>query len=272
MASETSNRNGKGQIVFFPVAGFQGSLEGTTLLCPAPNGLGNIGQLAVDLLIATFSLQKIGFLESPDLLPVCGHDTYDQEQQPRLYTTFEVFQGTISGKQYSVIQIRSPVIKKRAIAFAQDFADWIASTGFKNIVLLSGLDAGRRNDQQMSASRLRHFSTDRASTYREALEKAGIRELEGDVASHASGNPIPPGGGVLRFLIEKLKDGPTPLVCLTWFSVEGDNVNDAVELASAVRNLSAESDAFARDGSTWKIPASWEQLYGPTLTTPALFG
>jgi len=62
------------------------SLQNTVLVFPAANSIGQVGQLAVDLLISTFSLPRVGFLESPFLLPISGQNAYGTTG---ISTTFE---------------------------------------------------------------------------------------------------------------------------------------------------------------------------------------
>ncbi len=52
----------------------------------------NVGELAVDVLVATVRPQSLGAVESVDVLPVVGNDAYDVDQQAgRLATALELF-------------------------------------------------------------------------------------------------------------------------------------------------------------------------------------
>lgn len=39
--------------------------------------VGNVGQLAVDLIVATLRMQRVGWISDPAVLPVVGNDAFD---------------------------------------------------------------------------------------------------------------------------------------------------------------------------------------------------
>eukprot|EP00850_Spirogloea_muscicola_P009130 SM000050S17055 [mRNA] locus=s50:632392:634358:+ [translate_table: standard] len=161
------------------------SFAGTTLVMPAPSSHANVGQLAADLLVATLpGLARVGFLEDPAVLPCAGNDPFSpcptgaltvaMEGAPPLAPTLKgmmvhqpgdglllrfsrlvvanalsvaVFQDGGSG--VTVVQQRAPV----RLGFAEDFADrfaaWAVAARFREVVILSGADAGKRLPEQM---------------------------------------------------------------------------------------------------------------------------
>lgn len=52
--------------------------------------MGNVGQLAVDVLINSLRLERVGYLHHPGLLPLVGNDAFDHTPQTgHLHTTAE---------------------------------------------------------------------------------------------------------------------------------------------------------------------------------------
>ena len=52
--------------------------------------MGNVGQLAVDLLINSLQLKRVGYLHHPGLLPLVGNDAFDHiPQTGHLHMTAE---------------------------------------------------------------------------------------------------------------------------------------------------------------------------------------
>ena len=114
---------------------------GDTLLLPAIS-LGNVGQLAIDLLINTVyqsnelaRIEKIGCLKSRLVLPMVGIDPLDiPGERNVLCTSAEVFR--ISDVKLTILQIRAPIDEGCMQAFAQDLISWTKEAGFKNLLLL----------------------------------------------------------------------------------------------------------------------------------------
>lgn len=79
-----------------------------TLIVPAV-AVGNVAQLAVDLLIYNSGMKKIGQLQSPDFIPFIGADPYD-ESSTQICTTADFY--IHENKRIIVLQIRSPPVTK----------------------------------------------------------------------------------------------------------------------------------------------------------------
>jgi proteasome assembly chaperone 2 len=112
-------------------------LKGMTLVMPAVSH-GNVGQLAVDLLVnsglAQGGVQRLGFLRSPHVLPIAGANAYSTDPPGQLCINLEVF----AGKSSIFLQQRAPVIRGREQAYALSICDWAASAGFARLVVLGG--------------------------------------------------------------------------------------------------------------------------------------
>jgi predicted ATP-grasp superfamily ATP-dependent carboligase len=111
--------------------------KGSTLVLPAVS-TGNVGQLAVDLLVnsglAQGSIQRHGFLRSPHVLPIVGAGAYSTDTPGKICVNLEVF----AGKSAVFLQQRAPVIPGREQAYAQSICEWASSAGFARVVVLGG--------------------------------------------------------------------------------------------------------------------------------------
>ncbi|KAI9000000.1 PAC2 family-domain-containing protein [Gaertneriomyces semiglobifer] len=272
------------EINFHPAPGCKAEqLEGATLVLPSPNGLGNVGQLAVDLLISSLGLERIGFLSSSLILPVVGNDSYVSQGAPELHTNFEVYQSPSGADlSFTVIQLRTPVIpvllflqnslsQKRGVQFAQKLFEWIGRSKVKEVIVVTAADAGRREDRQIMSDRLRLLWSSTNRIYSDAAAVLGYATLEEPAPKtwlpESQQSPVPPGAGGTRFLYAEMQKSDTPMVAAIWFTTEGDNMNDAVQLAGRVAFLLGGR----KETIQWKMPQSWQGIYGNLLFTRDLF-
>ncbi|XP_058033014.1 proteasome assembly chaperone 2 isoform X3 [Ahaetulla prasina] len=122
--------------------------KGFTLLMPAVS-VGNVGQLAIDLVISTLHMPRVGYFYTDCLVPMVGNNPYatTEEDATELCINAEVYAAT--SKELVVLQIRSPFIKNKYRTFCQILLSWVKKSGFSKIVLLSSSHAYQRNDQQL---------------------------------------------------------------------------------------------------------------------------
>ena len=115
----------------------------------------------MDLLISSLKLERVGILDSHFLHPVVGGR---EDGQEGLTTPLEVYGRR--GFPFHIIQQRSPVIKVSIYAWRlcylvllspkrrkRDFVDallnFIATSGFSGVLILSALDLSHRIDAHM---------------------------------------------------------------------------------------------------------------------------
>ena len=134
--------------------------------------IGNAGQLAVDMLLASLvpgGVPRVGFLDCPHILPVAGHDAFagplrDSKSKKRgkkrknkesaqagpsvLSVNVEVFLDAPRG--LTILQMRAPVAPGRHREHAAMLAAWIKSAGFSRVVSLSTLPIHVRRDAQLA--------------------------------------------------------------------------------------------------------------------------
>ncbi|KAL5562542.1 hypothetical protein UlMin_032289 [Ulmus minor] len=260
----------------------------TTLLLPALS-IGNVGQLAVDLLVSSMRAERVGYLDTPFVLPCVGNDAYGPVPQGDLALPLEAYDSPSNG--LTLLQQRSPVVKGMMIDYAKTLANFAVASGKKHVVLLSSLDFGRWQRIDMSSGLQVHYlsSTNKDGTdeYCETLGWKRLPEYNPDqrrwkyLTDLAEGSALPEDD--LPFEDEEendedyypslpfaalyscFKSRGLKVTCLLCYCSEGDNISDAFNLAEAACKLLGLSpnNFYGNDGGKWVIPFSWKTVYGP---------
>lgn len=280
------------------------------LLLPSVN-IGNIGQLAVDLILSTLPAEHIGHLRSMAVVPFAAPAPAVPNHKSSVITALEVYRLTRTSCDLIVVQQRSPSAKGRAAEHAQDIISWAMENGCSEILQLSSANAaGLRGTQLREVlhghSPLRNFRV--AMTKKAQEEKRlGMRatqDLKIPVLENADDDqrgwsetcpdaleldrvggggqlsaflPSTRKGSFVRTTLEECEEREMPLSTLVQFVHEGDNMGDAVVMASAaallLRCLPDEGPAETEHGdvagamhnvlSYWKVPSSWRDSAAP---------
>ncbi|XP_077405504.1 proteasome assembly chaperone 2 [Vanacampus margaritifer] len=247
-----------------------------TLVMPAV-AVGNVGQLAVDLLISTFNLPRVGYLHTDCLIPMAGNNPYatGKDDAGELHTAAEVYAAP--ELKLAVLQIRAPVVKSKSRRFCQLLLSWIKASGFSRTLVLSSSHAYQRDDQQLRGTPLRYLVTPSLlKSSGDAFKELGWREMERvplcpgrlDTGTEEQRLYVP-GGGITKGLYADSCTEDVPLAVLLVFCSEGDNVPDAMALVSHLDDWLHLLDNPNREAK-WKIPTSWNLLFGSGIP-PAIF-
>lgn len=124
-------------------------LEGFVVIIPSIS-VGNVGQLASDLLIYSLNLKKLGYVRHPCALPLAGADPFNWSNAPSLGC--ELYYS--SSLKLIVFQIRTAIT--RSDSFTQDLCTWLKSVKVKQVVILAGSSAHERRDKQLIQEPLRY--------------------------------------------------------------------------------------------------------------------
>jgi hypothetical protein len=88
-----------------------------------------------------------------------------------------VFQSPSSS--ITVIQQRAPYAPGQFKSFAQNLSEWIKATGFKDVIVLSGLDAGKQlGAHSLPQQRVRFIAMSSSGSQQEAASSAGTSDLD----------------------------------------------------------------------------------------------
>lgn len=259
--------------------------ECSTLIVPALS-IGNVGQLAVDLLISSTRAQRIGFLDDPNVLPCVGNDAYGPVPQGELALPLEAYES--AANRLSLVQQRSPVVKGMMIQFAQNLADFAVASGKKHVIVLSSLDfRWWQNVDMSSGMQIHYLSSTNADGTDDDCEKLGWKRLQEynpsqrrwkHLSSLAEGKnteeeTIPFDDEIeddedyyatLPFaaLFSCFKARGLKVTCLLCYCSEGDNIPDSMNLAQGACRI-LQFNPCASEGGGWVIPLSWKSVFGP---------
>ncbi|XP_028255069.1 proteasome assembly chaperone 2 [Parambassis ranga] len=252
------------------------SFKDYTLVMPAV-AVGNVGQLAVDLIVSTLNMSRVGFLHTDCLIPMAGNNPYAtcKEDAEELHTAGEVY--TTAELKLAVLQIRAPILQTKSKKFRQLLVSWIKTSGFSRTVVLSSSHAYQRDDQQLQGTPLRYLITPSLlKVSADALKELGWKEMErvpaypGLTDTNTEPRLCIPGGGIAKGLYTDSCAEDLPLAVLLLFCSEGDNIPDAFALVNHLNDWLHMLDSHSPEPNKWKIPSSWNLLFGSGIP-PALY-
>jgi len=266
------------------------SFANTTLIMPTLS-IGNIGQLAVDLIINTLSMKRVAYIDEPSVLPFIGNDVYAKQDTNRgvLSINIEVF---FSEKhELTIIQQRAPVIQGKSNIFTTNLIEWIRENHFKRVLLLSSADSSHRIDTQITDNtQLRYTAISTKNLDKILLERLTslqFKELENGTQSHdqmeievsqslskmqigqqpevSIADPtlfLRRAGITHRFFrICKNICNNMNALALIIFCSEGENIPEAVTIANATNAL-LQLLPVTNNNLVWIPPKSWEFIRG----------
>lgn len=252
--------------------------EGYTLILPSIS-VGNVGQLTTDLLISTLSCNSVGYLHDESIIPLCGNDAYGNTgvAQGSLVTSTEVYK--CKEKQLIIVQQRSPLVKGKQKDFRKKLLTWVKECKFEKVILLCSTYSHERIDSQISGSPFRYLATPSltpnipADLQWQQLEKrentwGGEKETVPESTPEETRGIYVPGGGIAKKLFEDCCREQVALATLMVFCSEGDNIPDALTLVTHLNQwlkLVQEPTGEGNRTSPWRIPRSWDLLYGSAV-------
>ncbi|PNH04000.1 Proteasome assembly chaperone 2 [Tetrabaena socialis] len=237
-------------------------LAGAVVVLPAVT-YANVGELAVDVLVATLRPRPLGPLESNNVLPAVGNDAFDDTAGPgTLSTALELY--SVEGRPLIFLQQRAPAMAGRQAAYAAELVGWLREAGVATLVVLTGLDAQLRRDQQLDSSPFRYLASS-DDLRAQCASLAGVQEFEPSIRDeelelHHSLPPWP--------LVKESSAQGLPCVVLGCFAAEGDNAAEGLQLSAHALELlramggEAGSAALQARGLALRTPRSWAGLYG----------
>ncbi|GLD99006.1 hypothetical protein PINS_up007724 [Pythium insidiosum] len=253
----------------------QEMFQGDTLLIPSVS-YGNLGQLTIDLLINTLlhrgdaldaSIQRVGHLFTTTVPPLVGSPAFStapgqgSTDTAALCANLEVYR--VPSRRLTIVQQRTDVTKGLARTFARELAQWASTSGFAELLVVSGADDMLRHDHNMLRRPLLTIGTFDAKTIRNAAFLAPASASWSDLR----------GCGVAPLLQKECDTHSLPLVAFVLPCAEGDNVPDAIQMSShTLRFLEIPFDSPSANQPTsstdrpnapvFVFPPSWSQLFG----------
>lgn len=228
-----------------------------TMIFPSVS-VGNVGQLAVDLLIAKLKPRKIGLIWHSAIMPMVGGDPYNFSD-PSLTISAELFYS--EQNKLVIFQIRSPIIQRTSEDFVQRLLEWIEANCINNIVILTGVFDHTRHDNEMSGPPVKFVVTPNLA--RNAIKDQPSSSVQGDSVVVCDRREefmkiSMYGGGISSKLFLACLSRSLPAAVLMKYCSEGDNIPDAVVLCKHLNdwlNLVSSNTA-------WEYPPSWIGMFG----------
>ncbi|XP_063380068.1 proteasome assembly chaperone 2 [Cydia fagiglandana] len=227
-----------------------GHLKGFTLIIPSV-AVGNVGQLACDLLISSLNMKKIASVYSSALIPVAGYDPYDLKSS-KLSSSCEAYK--CGERQLVILQLRAPLVFEYAQNFLEDVVKQFKAKKIKDIIVLTSSFAHER--KHIMTSPFRYLASE-TSPYEDCLKSLNwlVHEsLEGGIKIY--------GGGFATQIFQICKELDVPSLIIYKYCSEGDNIPDAYEMVNYLNNLLQ----FYSEGSDLMSeliqPVSWKLLFG----------
>ncbi|GMK58531.1 hypothetical protein CspeluHIS016_0505630 [Cutaneotrichosporon spelunceum] len=235
----------------YPVNGFDPAhLSGATVVLPAVS-LGNVPQLAADLIVSSLALKRVAFVGKGDTVaPFAGRG------DDGLVTGGVELHGTLTGDLFVLLQ-RAPTLKAKKEEHVAQIAEAVKDAGAA--IVLASLDAANQDDAQLLAP-IQSILPPKTPTHPALKRVANLPPLRLTLDPNAAPSagsksypPFLPGAGLTRRLLGALADQPSGAIA-EWV-VEGDNRADAHALAHALMGvLGIEVEL--------REPASWAGLFG----------
>uniref|UniRef100_A0A1B6E4L8 Proteasome assembly chaperone 2 n=1 Tax=Clastoptera arizonana TaxID=38151 RepID=A0A1B6E4L8_9HEMI len=228
-----------------------------TAILPAIS-TGNVGQLTIDLLIASTSAKKIATFWHPGILSVVGHNAFDSNSSEVTHS-FEVY---ASEKCCLVFfQLRSPILKN----FEDEFKDLIYTYLIKEqvkelIILASALDIKKFESQVIYPDSVR-YSLGIKSRPETAQNLRALKciELENNETEDLKEDPA------LRLvlkLIDHCNKNDYSCILLLKYCGEGDTTDHAHSVAYLLDGMYHMLSQQTDNPPKFKIPPSWDLIFG----------
>ncbi|XP_047034915.1 proteasome assembly chaperone 2 [Helicoverpa zea] len=224
-------------------------LSGYTLIIPSV-AVGNVAQLACDLLISSLNMRKIALLYSPAFIPISGYDPY-KIGSTSMSVCCELYECPEA--KIIILQLRAPLVYKYARQFLNDVVDKFKAENVKDIIILTSSFAHEK--RHIMSSQFRYVVNDLSP------HTSKLRMLDWAEHEHRGETVKILGGGFASLLFEISKEKSVPSLVLYKFASEGDNIPDAFEM---VQYLNIIVPLF--DGpdiySQLIHPVSWNLMFG----------
>lgn len=250
-----------------------------TLLMPIC-AVGNVGQLACDLIISTLlskqECQLIGRIYSPALMSVVGPNAFSLRGPPT--TSTEVFES--KKHKLVIIQQRTSYFKQLKSIYIGELVDWIKAARFDRVLVLTSSFAQCNPDisqlGELSTSSVRSITTNQFEIS-EKWRNLNIKSIpdKRTIKVVQDGLTFLPGSGITKSLFRACERAHLRAAFLVDFCSEGINIQDCYEIVNIVDNFltlgcaqkPAQGTAgdFGGEGESnvglgWVEPFSWNQV------------
>lgn len=220
--------------------------------------VGNIGQLAVDLLISSLQLEKVGVIWNPAIIPVVGPDPYNIHAEDLIATGCELYAAP--GRPFLVIQLRSGLDPKLAKKFLTELTDLINVKQLKQVILLTScFDFEKHTIKSSDFRYLANEENDPGFSKIKTLGWEPLRKSLNAAGVETGDDYHINGGGFALKLYQELSEKKVNSLLIMKYCSEGDNVPDSLDL---VKLMDDYLQLFDNLSTQIVFPPSWDLLFG----------
>lgn len=221
-------------------------IQGYTFIVPSLS-VGNVPQLAVDLVIESLKMKKIGFAFHPGVVPVIGPCAFSHETETT--SSCEVYVS--ESKKLVVLQLRAPVAVKQLQSFLDELLVFLSECEPKEVIVLGSCFSHERHDPALKR-KLEYVGN-------ASFLDSHAKELE-EFVQHPD-NKLPWQGFATKLYETMEGKLSVPVGVLFAYVSEGDNIPEAKDLALFLNRV-VEVFVAPAHPSTIPIPVSWQLLFG----------
>lgn len=251
-------------------------ISGSALIVPSIS-IGNIPQLTVDLIIHTYSLIKIGYLDDLYLYPFASPIDYvHSPSELGINHAIEVYHS--SELNITVVQQRSPIIPTYTSTFIQQvLVPFITTNHFESVLILNSSDAGLVESVNSGDVKL-YDTEDLISSNLENLSLSTSLLESNDLKGRESENSqfvTELVKAIISYNVENSSKSINIKVIVSYV-YEGDNFYDAEKSATKLREILQLQNQGDGPIDKWIKPISWLGVYGdksvPNAMEQGIFG
>uniref|UniRef100_A0A2L2YFP1 Proteasome assembly chaperone 2 n=1 Tax=Parasteatoda tepidariorum TaxID=114398 RepID=A0A2L2YFP1_PARTP len=227
------------------------NLENYTLILPAI-AVGNVGQLAIDLLLRNLNVDNLAYLHHPCFLPFAGADAFDP-QSDKLSTSCQMYE--CKEKRLVIIQHRAPLVNSRVKEYLDFLTKFIKDHKIKRTIMLSSSFSQYFAFEQLENVPLHYLCSSNVE------DESRFGKLSWKKFNLALPHvPAVPGGGISKLFLDMCEEQNIPVVVLIMVCSEGDNYSEAYQMVS---NLNKWLQIKEGDSEKirWVQPFSWSYPY-----------
>jgi len=228
------------------------NFKNSALIMPSVS-VGNVGQLACDLVINTLHMKKVGYFCPRCFLPVVGNNPFYTSTADKnvLSLNNEVFYS--EEHNLTVIQLRSSLIKTKQNEFFNEVSKFITEFQFSKLIVLTSCHAYERSDQQIDGPALRYLASPALQeTCQDEFKMLDWKKLEERSIGYGERELFLPGSGFAKDLFRESCEKSLPVAMLMIFCSEGDNIPEAKLLADYLNQWKQ----ITKESGSWKAPNS----------------
>ncbi|KAI5950535.1 hypothetical protein CANMA_005195 [Candida margitis] len=256
----------------------QPDISGSALVLPSIS-IGNIPQLTIDLLIHTYSLTKIGYLDGLYLYPFASPIDYvNLPSKQGISHAVEVYYSP--KLNITVVQQRSPIIPTYSSTFVhQVIVPFITTNRFESVFVLNSSDAGLV--ESVNSGDIKLYDTEDLITSN--LENLSLTSPSLQDSSDPNDKGNDNNSKFVTELVKAIisqngesKSKPINVKVIVSYVYEGDNFYDAEKSATRLQEALKLKEQEGRTVTKWVKPVSWLGAYGdksiPNAMEEGIFG